>query len=520
MITSNHRIPLSLSLFTLGLLLSACFSKTKFPPPLQESKEVIAPDINPKEGVVLDIGGKATDGPFIKSNPILKNADWVNNAVIYEVNTRQYTQEGTFKSFQKHIPRLQNLGVDILWFMPIQPIGKKNRKGELGSYYSISNYTGINPEFGDLNDFKAVIEQAHQAGMKVILDWVGNHTAWDHPWITQHPDWYQHDDSGRIKTPWDWTDVAQLNYKNPELRKEMIKQMQFWSDLGLDGFRCDVCFLVPVDFWEEARLALEAKAGRKLFMLAEMEWNTDIDPNPGRYMDKAFDAYYAWNYHSKSAELAQGKITAADFLKSIDEMRSKFPKGSLAMQFITNHDENTWNGTVEEKYGDKWKLFSMLNYTYSASIPLIYSGEEANNKKRLEFFKKDPITSWSDTSRYGWYRSLNTLKHNHPALINAGGIPMEIISSPTAVANGMGSNILIFKKTYQQKSILVICNLRNEPSYIDVVYHFGTTGISPKQVLLGDRFHTTSVKNPQSATEPEFLSNIHLQPWGFVVIGQ
>ncbi len=520
MITSNHRTPLSLSLCTLCLLLSACFSKTKFPPPPQESNQVIAPDINPKEGEVLDIGGKATDGPFIKSNPILKNADWVNNAVIYEVNTRQYTQEGTFKSFQKHIPRLQNLGVDILWFMPIQPIGKKNRKGELGSYYSISNYTGINPEFGDLNDFKAVVDQAHQAGMKVILDWVGNHTAWDHPWITQHPDWYQHDDSGRIKTPWDWTDVAQLNYKNPELRKEMIKQMQFWLDLGLDGFRCDVCFLVPVDFWEEARLALEAKAGKKLFMLAEMEWNTDIDPNPGRYMDKAFDAYYAWNYHSKSAELAQGKITAAEFLKSIDEMRSKFPKGSLAMQFITNHDENTWNGTVEEKYGDKWKIFSMLNYTYSASIPLIYSGEEANNKKRLEFFKKDPITSWSDTSRYAWYRSLNALKHNHPALINAGGIPMEIISSPTAVAEGMGSNILIFKKTYQQKSILVICNLGDEPSPIDVVHQFGTTGISTKQILLGDRFQTTSKKNSLSASEPEFLSNIHLQPWGFVVIGQ
>lgn len=184
------------------------------------------------------------------------------------------------------------------------------------------------------------------------------------------------------------TDVAQLNYKNPALRKEMINQMLFWLDLGLDGFRCDVCFLVPADFWEEARIALESKAGKQLFMLAEMEWNPDIDPNPARYMNQAFDAYYAWNYHGKSADLAKGKITAADFIKSIEEMRSRFPKGSLAMHFITNHDENTWNGTVEEKYGEKWKLFSMLNYTLSGSIPLIYSGEEANNKKRLEFFKR------------------------------------------------------------------------------------------------------------------------------------
>ncbi len=499
---------------------SACFSKKKSVIIQDETDVDEVEPIELKISDVKQIGGQATDGPIVKSNPIFKNADWVNNAVIYEVNVRQYTQEGTFKAFQKHIPRLQNLGVDILWFMPLQPIGKKNRKGDLGSYYSISNYTGINPEFGDINDFKAVVDQAHKAGMKVILDWVGNHTAWDHPWITEHPDWYQHDDSGKIKTPWDWTDVAQLNYKNPELRKEMIKQMQYWLDLGLDGFRCDVCFLVPVDFWEEARIALENKAGKKLFMLAEMEWNPDIDPNPARYMNQAFDAYYAWNYHGKSAELAKGKITAADFIKSIDEMRSKFPKGSLAMHFITNHDENTWNGTVEEKYGEKWKLFSMLNYTLSSSIPLIYSGEEANNKKRLEFFKKDPIPSWSDTSRYAWYRSMNALKHTHPALLNVDGIPMEIISSPTAVAEGMSSGVFIFKKTYQQKSVLVMCNLSDEPAPIALNQSGWSKGITSQQILIGDRFQTTSVKDTLSVSEPDIQSNIHLQPWGFVIIGQ
>ena len=190
------------------------------------------------------------------------------------------------------------------------------------------------------------------------------------------------------------------------------------------------------------------------------------------------------------------------------------------MHFITNHDENTWNGTVEEKYGEKWKLFSMLNYTLSGSIPLIYSGEEANNKKRLEFFKKDPITSWSDTSRYSWYRTMNALKHNHPALINADGIPMEVITSPQSPAEGMSNGMYIFKKTYQQKSILVMCNLSDEPSPIALNQSGWSKGIASQQILIGDRYQTTSANNKLSVSEPDILSSIHLMPWGFVIIGQ
>ncbi|MFN5681077.1 MAG: alpha-amylase family glycosyl hydrolase, partial [Bacteroidota bacterium] len=254
--------------------------------------------------------------------------DWIKNNVVYEVNTRQFNSGGTFKSFMPEIPRIKALGVDVLWFMPVYPIGQLNRKGGLGSYYSIKNYHEINPEFGTIDDFKATVNAAHAQGMKVILDWVGNHTAWDHPWVAEHPDWYVHDSTGKIVTPWDWTDVAQLNFKNPELRKAMIAEMKFWVDqCNIDGFRCDVAFLVPRSFWEEARIALEKD--KPLFMLAEMENNKDIDPNPPGYMEKAFDAYYGWTLHSASADCAKGKITGREFVNKFTEARALFPAKAM-----------------------------------------------------------------------------------------------------------------------------------------------------------------------------------------------
>ena len=387
--------------------------------------------------------------------------DWIKNNVVYEVNTRQFNNGGTFKSFMPEIPRIKALGVDVLWFMPVYPIGQLNRKGGLGSYYSIKNYHEINPEFGTIDDFKATVNAAHAQGMKVILDWVGNHTAWDHPWVTEHPDWYVHDSTGKIVTPWDWTDVAQLNFKNPELRKAMIAEMQFWvKECNIDGFRCDVAFLVPRSFWEEARIALEKD--KALFMLAEMENNKDIDPNPPGYMEKAFDAYYGWTLHSASADCAKGKITGREFVNKFTEARALFPAKAMMLSFLSNHDENTWNGTIEEKYADKWQVFSVLNYTLQNSLPLIYNGEEANNTKRLLFFEKDPITSWSDTSRYAWYRTMNRLKHTHPALQNgAWGAKEEVLK-----VTGGDENIYAFRRTSEGQTVTVIVNLSSKQQWI------------------------------------------------------
>jgi len=426
--------------------------------------------------------------------------DWIKNNVVYEVNTRQFNSGGTFKSFMPEIPRIKALGVDVLWFMPVYPIGQLNRKGGLGSYYSIKNYHEINPEFGTMDDFKATVNAAHAQGMKVILDWVGNHTAWDHPWVTEHPDWYVHDSTGKIVTPWDWTDVAQLNFKNPELRKAMIAEMQFWvKECNIDGFRCDVAFLVPRSFWEEARIALEKD--KPLFMLAEMENNKDIDPNPPGYMEKAFDAYYGWTLHSASADCAKGKITGREFVNKFTEARALFPAKAMMLSFLSNHDENTWNGTIEEKYADKWQVFSVLNYTLQNSLPLIYNGEEANNTKRLLFFEKDPITSWSDTSRYAWYRTMNRLKHTHPALQNgAWGAKEEVLK-----VTGGDENIYAFRRTGEGQTVTVIVNLSSKQQWIQSV---------------GDRTlngtEKTYVKSP--VTIKHIGQGMPLDAWGYAVI--
>ncbi len=426
--------------------------------------------------------------------------DWIKNNVVYEVNTRQFNSGGTFKSFMPEIPRIKALGVDVLWFMPVYPIGQLNRKGGLGSYYSIKNYHEINPEFGTMDDFKATVNAAHAQGMKVILDWVGNHTAWDHPWVTEHPDWYVHDSTGKIVTPWDWTDVAQLNFKNPELRKAMIAEMQFWvKECNIDGFRCDVAFLVPRSFWEEARIALEKD--KPLFMLAEMENNKDIDPNPPGYMEKAFDAYYGWTLHSASADCAKGKITGREFVNKFTEARALFPAKAMMLSFLSNHDENTWNGTIEEKYADKWQVFSVLNYTLQNSLPLIYNGEEANNTKRLLFFEKDPITSWSDTSRYAWYRTMNHLKHTHPALQNgAWGAKEEVLK-----VTGGDENIYAFRRTSEGQTVTVIVNLSSKQQWIQAV---GDRSL--------DGTEKTYVKSP--VTIKHIGQGMPLDAWGYAVI--
>ena len=428
-----------------------------------------------------------------------RSIDWIKNNVVYEVNTRQFNSGGTFKSFMPEIPRIKALGVDVLWFMPVYPIGQLNRKGGLGSYYSIKNYHEINPEFGTMDDFKATVNAAHAQGMKVILDWVGNHTAWDHPWVTEHPDWYVHDSTGKIVTPWDWTDVAQLNFKNPELRKAMIAEMQFWvKECNIDGFRCDVAFLVPRSFWEEARIALEKD--KPLFMLAEMENNKDIDPNPPGYMEKAFDAYYGWTLHSASADCAKGKITGREFVNKFTEARALFPAKAMMLSFLSNHDENTWNGTIEEKYADKWQVFSVLNYTLQNSLPLIYNGEEANNTKRLLFFEKDPITSWSDTSRYAWYRTMNHLKHTHPALQNgAWGAKEEVLK-----VTGGDENIYAFRRSSEGQTVTVIVNLSSKQQWIQAV---GDRSL--------DGTEKTYVKSPVMIKH--IGQGMPLDPWGYAV---
>ncbi len=338
----------------------------------------------------------------------VKHPQWSKNANIYEVNIRQYTKEGTFKAFEKHLPRLKKMDVDILWLMPVFPISEKNRKGTLGSYYAVKDYKAVNPEFGTMDDLKELVGKAHNMGFKVILDWVANHTGWDNAWITEHPGWYTKDSTGKMVSPFDWTDVADLNYDNKELWKAMTDALEFWvKEADVDGYRCDVAGMVPTEFWNQARAKLDKI--KPVFMLAEAE-QPDLQIH-------AFDMTYAWELHHIMNQIAKGEANADNIEQYFEKQDTTFPQNAYRMNFITNHDENSWNGTVNERMGESAKAFAVLTYTLPG-MPLIYSGQETGLNKRLKFFEKDEI-EWDFTSPLiGFYTTLNNMKTNNVALWN------------------------------------------------------------------------------------------------------
>ena len=379
---------------------------------------------------------------------IYKFPERTKKSNIYEVNIRQYTPEGTLKAFEKHIPRLKKMGVDILWLMPIFPISEKNRKGTLGSYYAVANYVKVNPEFGTKDDLHHLINTAHKDSMLIILDWVANHTGWDNPWITEHPDWYTHDSiSGKIISPVpDWTDVADLNYDNKNMRNEMVNSMKYWlQNFDIDGFRCDVAMMVPTDFWDSARVELNKV--KPVFMLAEAE-QPDL-------MKEAFDMNYAWNFHHIMNEIAKHKQNADSLRKYFENDPKTYPQKVYRMAFTSNHDENSWNGTVFERMPHSYKTFAVLTFV-APGMPLIYSGQEAKLNKRLRFFDKDTI-DWSNLTMQDFYRKLIQLKNENPALWNGkAGSPAYFINTSNP------EQILTFKRKKGENTVLVIMNLSDK----------------------------------------------------------
>jgi glycosidase len=372
---------------------------------------------------------------------------WAAQATIYEVNIRQYTPEGTINAFREHLGRLDSMGVKILWIMPVQPIGKKNRKGPLGSYYSIQDYTSVNPEFGTITDFKALVKEAHERGMHVILDWVANHTAYDHPWTRQHPDWYTRDSTGAIVSPVaDWSDVADLNYQKPGLRKAMRDAMRFWVEkAGVDGFRCDVAMMVPMDFWVKTRRSLDSL--KDVFLLAEAE-------GPAFY--QAFDMTYGWELHHLMNETAQGESSPARLMDYILHSDSAHGPADLRMYFTTNHDENSWNGTVFERLGANHRNFFVLAATLPHGMPLVYSGQEAGLDKRLRFFDKDTIPWGQRDSLYQFYHDLLHLKRSHPALVNQ--TELTHFTSLRADSLSQGTRLLAYEMRRGQHKLRVYLN--------------------------------------------------------------
>jgi glycosidase len=413
---------------------------------------------------------------------------WSPQSNIYEVNLRQYTQSGSIKEFEKSLPRLKKMGVEILWFMPITPIGIEGRKmtpSELGSYYAVRNYKAVNEEFGTMADWKALVKHAHSMGFKVITDWVANHSSPDNLWVKNHPNFYQQDKNGNPTYTADWSDTRNLNYTNKELRDSMIDAMKFWvTQTGIDGFRCDVADGPPVDFWKQC--ITELRKIKNVFMLAESE-------SPALHL-AGFDETYGWSVMGPMADVYSGKKSVWQFDSLLNNNILRFPKDAYRMYFTTNHDENSWNGTEFEKYGDADKTFAVFTQTFYQSIPLIYSGQEVPNKRRLKFFVKDPI-EWNQFEMAPFYSSLLHLRKSNIALSADASYKKLITANDVAIFG--------YVREKNKHKVVVLLNLSNQPQSFTI--KDDSINGNPLNVFSGKK---------------EKINRIHLydmEPWGYVV---
>ncbi|MEZ4795568.1 MAG: alpha-amylase family glycosyl hydrolase [Flavobacteriaceae bacterium] len=451
---------------------------------------------------------ETTTEEVVQIQPI--NDDILETAVIYEANIRQYSEEGSFNAFTKDIPQLKQLGVKVIWLMPIFPISETKRKATggdfahliedeaerakmLGSYYAVTDYTKVNPEFGNIDDFRELVKTAHNNGIYVILDWVPNHTGWDHIWIKEKPDYYTQNEKGEIIDPtnpetgesWGWADVADLNYDNQEMRKEMIEDMKYWiTEEGVDGFRCDVAGAVPQDFWEQA--IPELRKQKDIFMLAEA-WEPELMKGKG-----LFDMAYGWGTHHRMNEMAQGKDDVSAWDNRMKEISEQYEADDILMNFITNHDENSWNGTIEERMGKAADAMLALSYV-APGMPLIYSGQEYGLNHRLKFFEKDQIPK-TKGNVWNLLEKLGTLKNSNPAL-NGGKQAASYVRIDTN-----NDYVLAFKRSKDGKEVLYIGNFSNEKQNVTIPLKGSFT-----------EYITNSKLELNNST-------INLEPWGYKVL--
>jgi glycosidase len=425
--------------------------------------------------------------PFVSE---VIHPEWTKDAVVYEVNIRQFTPEGTFNAFAEHLPRLKDLGVDILWLMPVNPIGVKNRKEPLGSYYSVKDYKDVNPEFGTMDDFKALLAKAHEMGFHVIIDWVPNHSSWDNQLTVEHPEFYVKDSTGSFIPPTgtDWTDVIQFDWTNEGLHDYMIEALSFWVELGVDGFRVDHPHKTPYSFWERARPELEKI--RPVFMLAENEWQTD-------FMKRGFDMSYAWELHHLMNRIAQGK----DSLKVLRNYYKKelyiFPQNVYRLVFLDNHDENSWNGTINSRMGDAQDAFAVLTFT-ARGVPLLYNGQEACLDKSLRFFSRDTIV-WDTCEKTKFYRDLINLKKSNVALWNG-----EFGGRMDTLITGKDNRIFAYVREKDENRVVVLLNLSRK-----------AVSIKPEFENLAGSY--TEYFTGQEAVIP-CTEELKFKPWGYMVL--
>ncbi|MBW8360588.1 MAG: alpha-glucosidase C-terminal domain-containing protein [Kaistella sp.] len=421
----------------------------------------------------------------------IQNPDWVKNATLYELNVRQFSEEGTFKAVEQQLPRLKEMGIDTIWLMPVHPIGVINRKGSLGSYYSVKDYLGINPEFGTEEDFRDLVEAIHEHGMYVILDWVANHSSWDNALVTDHPDWYMRSRNGTLQsTPWrDYDDIIDFDYSRPELRKYMTDALKFWvREYDIDGYRCDVASFVPIDFWENARTELDTI--KPVFMLAEAE-----DKELHR---KAFDATYNWTLWNILHQIAINNKSAKTLGEAyIAEHVSIFPKEGIRMNFIDNHDKNSWEGNQYINFGEALKAATVFTVMMDG-MPLVYNGQEAGLGRSLKFFERDPI-EWKKHENEALYTTLFELKHKNQALWNGsrGGEMVRIM-------NDRMDQVISFVREKNGDKVLAFFNLSIETVQVNFETSFDS-----------GMYTNLFTEKPQQVAEKLALT---MEPWEFVVL--
>lgn len=422
----------------LVLSLAACSSGAQGEKPkndYQISKD--APEGSVIEGVMTSIGN---DDPVLEKT----TASWLDTCVLYEVNVRQYTEEGTFAAFEKHLDRLKGMGVNTLWFMPIHPISETERKGTLGSYYAVSDYTGVNPEFGTIEDFQHLVNKAHDMGFKVILDWVANHTGWDNAWVKEHDDWYEHDKKGNIESPYDWTDTAELDFNNYEMRAEMIKSMQYWvEEIGVDGFRCDHAIGVPANFWNAAVYKLKS-VNSELLMLAE----ANVAQGLTQY---AFDSCYNDGLYGRAVPLKSGVVVSS--IKEGMEVNANYIGDSFPMNYLDNHDKNSYEGSIVSRYQDTYVPLLALTYL-TPGMPLLYTSDEEGYDHEIEFFEKDTV-KWDDPPKYeALITALSKLKTENHALAST--------NKEITFAEASHPDLVVFTRTDGENTVLYAANLGKE----------------------------------------------------------
>jgi alpha-amylase len=423
--------------------------------------------------------------------------EWAGRAVLYECNIRQFSPAGNFAGVQAQLPRLREMGIDVLWLMPIHPIGIERRKGTLGSPYSVRDYYAIHPDYGTIDDLKKLVAEAHKLGLKVILDWVPNHTSWDAEWIKKHPEYYTRY-QGQLTTPineygepiTDWSDICDLDFAHPGTRRAMIDAMQFWlKTTDIDGFRVDMAGLVPNDFWAEARPALDSI--KQVYMLSE--WQDE----PGHFLS-CFNTNYGWKWKDVTKNISAGKQNAQALDTLLNELNDFYPNDYYQLYFTQNHDENSWSGHEKELYGDASDAFNVLMFTWQG-MPMIYNGQEDGLSQRLAFFEKDPI-QWNDYAKAALFQNLCTLKHSNKA-VWAGKNGGKLEKIPT----DKDDEIYAFTREKEGDRVVVVINLTKRSQAVT---------LRPDNNMLGAYLSVFGASTVQVTKEMQ----LNMKPWEYLVL--